>query len=113
MKANYIFKKIIPFALLLLMQFSFETYQNKYLDSISGIVYGEKNKPIASIEIINLNNNFVAVSNKEGSFVIKGKIIWSIAIPMAVSNGLGGWLGAKLAINKGNKFIRIFLPAIE
>ncbi len=74
MKANYIFKKILPFALLLLMQFSFETYQNKYLDSISGIVYGEKNKPIASIEIINLNNNFVAVSNKEGSFVIKGKI---------------------------------------
>ena len=40
--------------------------------------------------------------------MLKGKIICAIAIPMAFSNACGGWLGAKLAINKGNKFIRIF-----
>jgi uncharacterized membrane protein YfcA len=34
------------------------------------------------------------------AFYIKGKIIWAIAIPMAASNALGGWIGAKLAINK-------------
>jgi uncharacterized membrane protein YfcA len=27
---------------------------------------------------------------------------------MAVCNSIGGFIGAKLAINKGNKFIRIF-----
>lgn len=41
-------------------------------------------------------------------FLIKGKIIWAIAIPMAVCNAAGAWLGAKLAIYKGNGFIRMF-----
>lgn len=33
-------------------------------------------------------------------------------IPMAVCNAAGGFLGAKLAISKGNKFIRIFFLVI-
>jgi uncharacterized membrane protein YfcA len=41
-------------------------------------------------------------------FLINGSIIWSIAIPMALCNALGGAIGAKLAISKGNQFIRIF-----
>jgi len=41
-------------------------------------------------------------------FTLKGSIIWSIAIPMAASNALGGMIGARLAIRKGNRFIRIF-----
>jgi uncharacterized membrane protein YfcA len=44
--------------------------------------------------------------------MLKGKIIWAIAIPMACCNAFGGWLGAKLAINKGNKFIRIFFLVV-
>jgi len=31
-----------------------------------------------------------------------------IALPMAACNALGGWLGARMAILRGNKFIRIF-----
>ncbi|HZH36020.1 MAG TPA: sulfite exporter TauE/SafE family protein, partial [Flavisolibacter sp.] len=41
-------------------------------------------------------------------FLVKGKIIWAIALPMAASNALGGFIGAKMAIAKGNRFIRIF-----
>lgn len=41
-------------------------------------------------------------------FMLKGKIIWAVAIPMAICNILGAWLGAKLAISQGNGFIRIF-----
>ena len=41
-----------------------------------------------------------------------GKIIWLIALPRAASNALGGALGARLAIAKGNKFIRIFFLVI-
>lgn len=35
-----------------------------------------------------------------------------IALPMAASNALGGWVGAKLALNKGNGFIRIFFLVV-
>jgi len=58
---------------------------------------------------------FVNFSTNLGSivfFVLSGKIIYSIALPMAVFNAAGGWTGAKLAILKGNKFIRIFFLVI-
>ena len=58
----------------------------------------------ASAKMVNLATNTGSIV----LFLIKGTIIWSIAIPMAVSNALGGIIGARLAINKGNKFIRIF-----
>ena len=58
----------------------------------------------ANAKMVNLSTNFGSIC----LFVLKGKIIWAIAIPMAFSNAFGGWLGAKLAINKGNSFIRIF-----
>lgn len=62
----------------------------------------------ANAKMVNLATNFGSIC----LFMIKGKIIWAIAIPMAVSNALGGWLGAKLAINKGNGFIRIFFLVV-
>jgi len=58
----------------------------------------------ANAKMVNLATNFGSIC----LFVIKGKIIWMIAIPMAVCNAIGGFIGAKLAINKGNTFIRIF-----
>ena len=57
------------------------------------------------------NAKMVNLATNAGSivlFLIKGTIIWSVAIPMAICNALGGIIGAKLAIHKGNKFIRIF-----
>ncbi|OHT44184.1 MULTISPECIES: sulfite exporter TauE/SafE family protein [Flavobacterium] len=62
----------------------------------------------ANAKMVNLATNFGSIC----LFMIKGKIIWTIAIPMAISNGLGGWLGAKLAINKGNGFIRVFFLVV-
>lgn len=62
----------------------------------------------ANAKMVNLSTNFGSIC----LFILKGKIIWAIAIPMAVSNALGGWIGAKLAINKGNSFIRIFFLVV-
>lgn len=62
----------------------------------------------ANAKMVNLATNFGSIC----LFVLKGKIIWAIAIPMAFSNALGGWIGAKLAINKGNGFIRIFFLVV-
>lgn len=61
------------------------------------------------------NAKFVNFSTNLGSiifFALSGKIIYSIALPMAVFNAAGGWTGARLAILKGNKFIRIFFLVI-
>jgi uncharacterized protein len=54
---------------------------------------------------------FVNLATNLGSivfFAASGKIIYTIALPMAVCNGAGGLLGARLALLKGNAFIRIF-----
>jgi uncharacterized membrane protein YfcA len=59
-------------------------------------------------KMVNLATNFGSVV----LFFIKGKIIWNIALPMAICNGLGGMIGAKFAIKKGNKFVRIFFLCI-
>ena len=63
----------------------------------------------ATAKLVNLATNFGSIC----LFLISGKIIWAFAIPMAICNGLGGLVGAKLAIAKGNKFIRyIFMLVI-
>ncbi len=54
---------------------------------------------------------FVNVATNTGSiifFASSGHILYHYAIPMAVCNFCGSLLGARLAILKGNKFIRIF-----
>jgi uncharacterized protein len=58
----------------------------------------------ANAKMVNLATNFGSIC----LFALKGKIIWAIAIPMAICNAFGGWVGAKLAIKKGNGFIRVF-----
>jgi uncharacterized membrane protein YfcA len=58
----------------------------------------------ANAKMVNLATNFGSIC----LFLLKGKIIWAIALPMALCNAIGGWVGARLAIKKGNEFIRIF-----
>ena len=40
---------------------------------VSGIVYDENKKYLAGVEITNQQNNFVTISNSDGSFTIQGK----------------------------------------
>lgn len=54
---------------------------------------------------------FVNAATNIGSIILfasTGKIIYAIALPMAVCNATGGWLGSRMALLRGNKFIRIF-----
>jgi uncharacterized protein len=62
----------------------------------------------ANAKMVNLATNFGSIC----LFISKGKIIWAIAIPMAFCNALGGFIGSKLAIKKGNAFIRIFFLVV-
>ena len=58
----------------------------------------------AHAKLVNLATNLGSIV----LFTAKGKIIWAVALPMAACNALGGLLGARTALAKGNQFIRIF-----
>lgn len=62
----------------------------------------------ANAKVVNLATNTGSIL----LFLIKGSIIWAIAIPMTVCNGLGGIVGARVAITRGNRFIRVFFLLI-
>jgi hypothetical protein len=59
-------------------------------------------------KLVNLATNIGSIV----LFVSKGKIIWTLAIPMAVCNVTGAWIGARLAISRGNKLIRVFFLVV-
>jgi uncharacterized protein len=60
----------------------------------------------ASAKIVNAMADFASLIG----FFISGSIVYKIAVPMMVCNMLGGYIGSKAAILKGNRFIRyVFL----
>ncbi|MDB5246160.1 MAG: sulfite exporter TauE/SafE family protein [Segetibacter sp.] len=65
-------------------------------------------KASAHAKLVNLSTNLGSIL----FFAASGRIIFAIAIPMAICNAIGGSLGARLAIAKGNKFIRVFFLVI-
>lgn len=58
----------------------------------------------AHAKIVNMGTNLAALLY----FAYSGHILLQFAIPMAVFNIGGSFLGAKLALLKGNKFVRVF-----
>jgi uncharacterized membrane protein YfcA len=57
----------------------------------------------AAAKVINTATNLAAIV----LFSSTGHILYAIALPMAGANLIGGYLGAHLAIAKGNRFIRL------
>lgn len=62
----------------------------------------------ATIKPLNLMTNIGAGI----AFLVAGKVIWSIAIPMIVASMAGGWLGGHSAIKGGDQFIRKLLVIV-
>jgi uncharacterized protein len=57
--------------------------------------------------------NVIADAASLVGFLISKSIVFKLAIPMMLSNMLGGYIGSKMAILKGNNFVRyIFLLVI-
>lgn len=65
-------------------------------------------KASAHSKLLNVSTNLGSIIYFGGS----GHILYHFAIPMAVCNFTGSLLGARLAILKGNKFIRIFFLVV-
>jgi uncharacterized membrane protein YfcA len=62
----------------------------------------------AHTKIVNLATNLASIIY----FAINGNILFELAIPMAACNMLGGFIGSKFALLKGNKFIRLFFLCV-
>jgi uncharacterized protein len=62
----------------------------------------------AHAKIVNLATNLASIIY----FAINGNILFELAIPMAACNMLGGFIGSKFALLKGNKFIRLFFLCV-
>ena len=62
----------------------------------------------AHAKLVNLATNLGSII----LFTAKGKIIWAVALPMAACNALGGIIGARTALARGNNFIRIFFMVV-
>lgn len=58
----------------------------------------------AHAKVVNIATNLAAILY----FSSTGHILFQYAIPMAIFNTTGAYFGTKLALLKGNKFIRIF-----
>jgi uncharacterized protein len=65
-------------------------------------------KASASAKILNWATNFTALL----AFASAHQILYSLALPMAICNIAGSLLGARLAILKGNGFIRVLFLSI-
>jgi len=65
-------------------------------------------KASAHAKLVNLSTNLGSIL----FFISTGRILFAMAIPMAICNAAGGIIGARLAIVKGNRFIRVFFLII-
>lgn len=64
----------------------------------------------ASAKVVNVATNLSAL----GYFMLKGLVLYEIAIPMAVCNILGSMVGTRLAIKQGSGFVRrLFLIVVS
>jgi hypothetical protein len=52
--------------------------------------------------VVNLASNLAAVV----VFTARGTVLWRVALPMAVANGVGAAVGARLALKRGDRFVR-------
>ncbi len=57
----------------------------------------------ASAKLINVATNLAALI----LFSLKGHVWWHLALPMALANIVGSWLGTRLALKHGVGFVRV------
>jgi uncharacterized protein len=65
-------------------------------------------KASASAKILNWATNFTAIL----AFASAHQVLYALALPMAICNVAGSLIGARLAILKGNAFIRVLFLSI-
>ena len=62
----------------------------------------------ANAKVVNFASNLASLL----IFVLAGKVLWAISLPMAASNFIGGTLGAHFAIKGGDRVIRVVVLCV-
>jgi uncharacterized membrane protein YfcA len=62
----------------------------------------------AEAKVVNFASNLAAVA----LFAARGAILWRVALPMAAAQLAGGWLGAHLAVRRGDALVRRAVVAV-
>ena len=62
----------------------------------------------ADAKVVNFASNLASLV----TFAASGTVVWSIALPMAAGQLLGGVLGARLAIKGGSRLIRVVVVVV-
>lgn len=62
----------------------------------------------AEAKVVNFASNLAAVT----LFATRGTVAWRVALPMAAGQLAGGWLGAHLAVRRGDALIRRVVVAV-
>ncbi len=73
------------------------------------LVFGDTlTRASGNAKVVNLASNLAALL----LFSIKGLVLWRIAAPMAVANALGAFTGARLAVKRGDRFVRLVVLGV-
>jgi uncharacterized membrane protein YfcA len=59
-------------------------------------------------KVVNLASNLAALL----LFSIKGAVLWRLAAPMAAANAMGAFIGARLAVKRGDGFVRVIVLCV-
>jgi uncharacterized membrane protein YfcA len=62
----------------------------------------------ASAKVVNFASNLAAVA----LFAARGVVVWRLALPMALAQLAGGWIGAHLAVRRGDALVRRVVVAV-
>ena len=62
----------------------------------------------ASAKVVNLASNLAAFA----LFAWRGTVLWHLALPMAAGQMSGSWVGAHLAVKRGDAFVRKVVLAV-
>ena len=73
------------------------------------VVFGDSlTRASGNAKVVNLASNVAALL----LFVFKGTVLWRIALPMAVGNAFGAFVGAKIAIKQGDGLVRLMVVGV-
>jgi uncharacterized membrane protein YfcA len=76
--------------------------------ALSGLVHLDLIKSVGTAKLINFSSNLTSMI----TWLVSGKILFPIAIPCMICSVTGGFLGSRIAMKKGKKFIRLILALV-
>ena len=71
--------------------------------AFAGVFGDSLTRASGNAKVVNLASNLAAFT----LFAIRGKIVWSFAVPMAVGNVCGAFIGSRLAMKGGDRVVRV------